>query len=164
MKYFSSLSVKWKMEKSINNGQLVVILWNTTEKQAKNKQSIFTHICRSRDFERSLQQMSPELRQVLVQVECRTPVVLTQVGVEFPVQPSVLGVQGPERRQRLLQGALGTAVQLSEISWRSEERYKEQFREWWSFLTTSHTQHASLWVLQTQNLHLNLSVLDATIM
>lgn len=82
---------------------------------------VFTHISGSRGFERSLQKPGPELGQVLVEVESRAPIVLTQVRVEIPVQAGVLGVQGAERRQHLLQGALRTTVQLGEIGWTREE-------------------------------------------
>lgn len=86
----------------------------------KKAHFVFTHICGCRGFECALQKAGPELGQVLVQVESRAPIVLTQVCVEIPVQTAVLGVQRAKRRQHLLQGALGATVQLSEIHWRRE--------------------------------------------
>lgn len=74
-----------------------------------------THVCGSRGFEDELQEAGPELRQRLVQVEGGAPVVLPQVRVEASEEPRVLGVEGTERRQRLLQGALGATVQLREV-------------------------------------------------
>lgn len=76
---------------------------------------VFTHFCGSGDFKGTLQEAGPELRQGLVQVESGAPVVLPQVGVEISVETSILGVQGAERRQRLLEGALRATVQLGEI-------------------------------------------------
>lgn len=74
-----------------------------------------THVCRSRGFEDALQEAGPELGQRLVQVEGGASVVLPQVSVEASEEPRVLGVEGAERRERLLQGALGATVQLGEV-------------------------------------------------
>lgn len=76
---------------------------------------VFTHLGGSGSFKGALQEVGPEVRQGLVQVESGAPVVLSQVGVEISIETSVLGVQGAERRERLLEGALRTSVQFSEI-------------------------------------------------
>ena len=89
----------------------------------------FTHICRSRDFKGALQELGPELSEGLVQVESGAPVVLSQVGVEICVETRVLGVQGAEWRQHLLQGALRAAVQLSEVGWRRREEREGQRKD-----------------------------------
>lgn len=64
---------------------------------------LFTYICGSRCFEGPLQQLGPKVGQVLVQVEGDAPIVLTQVAVELCKQRAVLGVQGAEGGQHLLQ-------------------------------------------------------------
>lgn len=85
-----------------------------------------THIRGRGALKGALQEVGPELRQGLVQVEGGAPVVLSQVGVEVPVEPGVLGVQGAQGRQRLLEGALGTTVQFGEIGWRREKRKRKE--------------------------------------
>lgn len=76
---------------------------------------VFTHIGGSRGLKGALKEAGPELGQGLIQVEGGAPVVLSQVSVEAFIKTSVLGVQGPQWRQRLLEGALRTTVQLCEI-------------------------------------------------
>lgn len=44
-----------------------------------------THVCRGGGFKGALRQAGPELRQGLVQVESRAPVVTSQVGVEISI-------------------------------------------------------------------------------
>ena len=65
-----------------------------------------SHICGRGALEGALEEVGPEFRQGLVQVESGAPVVLPQVGVEVPVEAGVLRVQGAEGGQRLLEGAL----------------------------------------------------------
>lgn len=74
-----------------------------------------THVCGSGRLEDALQEAGPELGQRLVQVEGGASVVLPQVSVEASEEPRVLGVEGAERREGLLQGALRAAVQLGEV-------------------------------------------------
>lgn len=81
-----------------------------------------THVCRGGGFEGALQQAGPELGQGLVQVESGAAVVPSQVGVEVSIETGVLGVQGPEGGQRLLQGTLRLAVQVGEVGWRRGEK------------------------------------------
>lgn len=88
-----------------------------------------THICGGGGFERALQEAGPELGQGLVQVESGAAVVLTQVGVEVGIQTGVLRVERAERGQRLLEGALGMTVQLSEVGWRRREGRRDRGRQ-----------------------------------
>lgn len=76
-----------------------------------------THVWGSRGLEGALQEAGPEVRQGLIQVEGGAPVVLSQVSEEDPEETRVLRVQGAQRRQHLLEGAFGAAVQLGEVGW-----------------------------------------------
>lgn len=88
-----------------NSGSLLSKVWHIG----------FTDIDGSGEFKGALQEAGPELRQGLVQVESRSPVVLPQVGVQTSIETSVLGVESAKWRQHLLEGALRATVQLSKV-------------------------------------------------